>query len=220
MNGEVQEIREVVAEVDGWLSDMEGEFLYNVAKNCKGKGVIVEIGSWKGKSTIWLAKGSKAGNKIRVYAIDPHIHGTFEEFKSNIKVAKVNDIIIPIIKTSEEAAKTFEEPVEFVFIDGAHEYEMVKLDFLSWFPKLLEGGIIALHDTTGWQGPKKVAKEFVYKSKNFRNVGLVSSITFAQKVRGNSKKDRLNSRCLLFLKYLCEFADRLHLPRPLKLKGI
>jgi predicted O-methyltransferase YrrM len=230
MNGEVQEISEVVAKVDGWLADIEGEFLYNVAKNCKGKGVIVEIGSWKGKSTIWLAKGSKAGNKIRVYAIDPHtgssehkrMYGevsTFEEFKRNIKMAGVEDVTDPIVKTSEEATKTFEEPVEFVFIDGAHEYEMVKLDFLLWFPKLIEGGIIALHDTIGWQGPKKVAKEFVYKSKNFRNVGFVSSITFAQKVKENSFYDRLRSRYILLLKDLCKFAAKLHLPKPVKMIG-
>jgi len=191
MNREIREIREIVARVDGWLSDIEGEFLYSVAKNCKGKGVIVEIGSWKGKSTIWLAKGSKAGNEVKVYAIDPHTGGpdlgpawTLEDFEKNIKMAEVDDIVIPIVKTSEEAAETFEQPVEFVFIDGAHEYELVKLDFLLWFPKLIEGGIIALHNTTDWPGPKKVAEEFLHKSVNFRNVGLVDSITFAQKVQG------------------------------------
>ena len=229
MSREVQEISEVVAKVDGWLSDKEGEFLYNVAKNCKGKGVIVEIGSWKGKSTIWLAKGSKAGNEVKIYAIDPHTGSsehkrtygevsTFEEFKRNIKMAGVEDVIAPIVKTSEEAAKTFEEPVEFVFIDGAHEYEMVKLDFLLWFPKLIEGGIIAFHDTMA-DGPQKVAEEFVYKSKHCRNVGFVGSITFAQKVKANSFYDRLRSRYVLLLKDLCKFAAKLHLPKPVKMIG-
>lgn len=229
---EIDEIKKLVDKVDGWLSDKEGELLYNLAKNCTGEGVIVEIGSWKGKSTIWLGKGSKLGNKVKIYAIDPHIGSsehkerygrvwTFEEFKKNIKNAKVDDIIIPIVKTSEEAAKNFDEPVELIFIDGAHEYELVKLDFELWFPKVIEGGIMAFHDTAGWKWPgsKKVVEELVYKSKNFRNVRLVDSITVAEKVRQNSIKDRLRNRYVLLLNYLYGFADKLHLPKPIKMIG-
>lgn len=189
----MNEIKKLADEIGGWLTDREGELLYNLAKNCIGKGVIVEIGSWKGKSTICLAKGSKAGNKVKIYAIDPHTGSsehkkrysrvwTLEEFKKNIKNAKVHDIITSIVKTSEEAAKNFVKPVELIFIDGAHEYELVKLDFELWFPKLINGGIMAFHDT-GWPGPKKVVEEFVYQSKFFRNIKCIDSITFAEKVR-------------------------------------
>jgi predicted O-methyltransferase YrrM len=228
MNREIEEIKKIVAKVDGWLPDIEGEFLYNAARTCKGKGVVVEIGSWKGKSTIWLGRGAKAGNKVEIYAIDPHsgtaTHkeygevSTFEEFESNVKMAKVNDIVIPIMKTSEQAAETFNEPVEFVFIDGAHEYESVKLDFPLWFPKLIEGGIIALHDTMT-AGPQKVAEEFVYKSSHCRNVGVVESITFAQKVNENSLKDRLRNRYLLFVKGVCQFRAKLRLAQRLRRVG-
>ena len=73
----ISDVREIVKNifdrVKGLLEEEEGEFLYNIAKDCKGrKGAIVEIGSWKGRSTICLGKGSKAGNKIKIYAIDPH----------------------------------------------------------------------------------------------------------------------------------------------------
>jgi len=194
---EIEKIKKIVHKVQGWLTDREGEFLYNTAKNCKGKGVIVEIGSWKGKSTIWLGKGAKSGNKVKIYAIDPHFGSsehkkwygkcwTYEEFKKNIKNAEIDDIVVPIVKISKDAAKDFNEPVEFIFIDGAHEYELVKLDFKLWFPKLINGGIMAFHDTFKWPGPKKVVEKFVLKSKNFRNVGFVDSITFAQKVKQDS----------------------------------
>ena len=86
--------------------------------------------------------------------------------------------MIPTVKTSEEAAWNFSEPVELVFIDGSHEYELVRLDFELWFPKLISGGIIALHDTVGFPGPRKVVAENLHK---FRNIGLVDEITFAQK---------------------------------------
>jgi predicted O-methyltransferase YrrM len=209
---EIDEIKKSVRKVQGWLTDKEGELLYNFAKNCTGKGVIVEIGSWKGKSTIWLGKGSKSGNKVKVYAIDPHvgssehrrIHGniwTFEEFAKNIKNAEVDDIIVPIVKTSKEASKDFHKPVELIFIDGAHEYELVKLDFKLWFPKVIEGGIMAFHDSVwgDYLGPKKVVEAFMYKSENFRNVGFLDSITFGEKVRQNSIKDKLRNRYVLVL---------------------
>jgi predicted O-methyltransferase YrrM len=69
---ETDEVKKFVDNIDGWLFEREGELLYDLAKNCTGKGVIVEIGSWKGKSTIWLGKGSKRGKKVLIYAIDPH----------------------------------------------------------------------------------------------------------------------------------------------------
>ena len=68
----IEEVEDIVREVEGHISNLEGECLYHLARSSKTKGVIVEIGSWKGKSTIWLAKGAKAGNKNKVYAVDPH----------------------------------------------------------------------------------------------------------------------------------------------------
>ncbi len=186
--------------IGGWLTDDEGKFLYYAARNCTGKGVIVEIGSWKGKSTVFIGKGSESGGKIKVYAIDPHIEGTYDEFKRNIKNTELNDIVIPVVETSEEAAKDLTEPVEFIFIDGDHEYESVKKDFELWFPKLIDKGIIAFHDTVAWPGPRKVVKKYIYTSRYFKNVGFVDSITFAQKTRKNSLKDRLRNRSLFFLK--------------------
>lgn len=62
-------IKSIVDKIDGWLTFDEGKFLYSAATECKGN--IVEIGSWKGKSTIWLCNGSKEGNNSKIYSIDP-----------------------------------------------------------------------------------------------------------------------------------------------------
>ena len=48
----------------GWMNDAEGLLLYQLARKCSGKGVIVEIGSWKGRSTIWLGHGSRDGRRV------------------------------------------------------------------------------------------------------------------------------------------------------------
>jgi MMP 1-O-methyltransferase len=223
MNNGIAETRRLTQNIDGWLHDEEGKLLFNAARQCSGKGVIVEIGSWKGKSTSWLGHGSKAGAKTRIYAVDPHIGSqehqvgggvwTFEEFKRNIEASGVNDIVVPIVKTSEAAAKNFSERVEFVFIDGAHEYEAVKQDFDLWYPKVVEGGIIAFHDTIGWTGPKEVVKNDVVHSHHFRNVRFAHSITIAQKVAANTAIDRIRNRYVLFLKTVYELIHNMNPPK-------
>lgn len=223
MKSDLDQTKELTKDFDGWLHDSEGELLYRTAKNCSGSGVIVEIGSWKGKSTSWIGRGSKQGNRIRIFAIDPHTGSnehqsgervwTFEEFKRNIAAAGVSDIVTPIVKTSEDAAEGFREPVEFVFIDGAHEYEFVKQDFELWFPKVIEGGMVAFHDTIGWPGPKKVVREIVARSGHFKHMKFVHSITTAQKTSQNSTWDKIRSQYVLFLKDIYELIHNQNPPK-------
>src|SRR4051794_41857731 len=65
-------VKPLIADIPGWLTDEEGEALYDLARRCRGDGAIVEIGSWKGKSTVCLGLGSQAGASVPIYAIDPH----------------------------------------------------------------------------------------------------------------------------------------------------
>ncbi len=184
--------------------------MFNLAKECSGKGVIVEIGSWKGKSTICLAFGSKMSGGTKVFAIDPHtgskehitVFGkvnTFFEFKNNIENAGVKDIVEPIIATSYEVAKNFNKPIELIFIDGAHEYESVKLDFNLWFPKVINGGVMVFHDTMSG-GPKKVVDRYLYWGSKFKNVKFVDSITYAVKVDKVSFIDKVKNVLMYFMR--------------------
>jgi len=207
MISEIVKIKKIISKVEVYITDEEGEFLYNTVENCRS-GAIIEIGSWKGKSTIWLGKGSKAGKCAKIYAIDPHTGSlahrkkygksyTFEDFKRNIKDAEINDIIFPIVKTSAEAAQSFSDFVEFVFIDGDHRYEMAKLDFELWYPKLLNRGIVAFHDSENPE-VRRVIDEFIYKSRNFKNIGFIGSIRYTEKTVKNSIIDRIKNNILLF----------------------
>ena len=199
-----KKILEIIENIEGYLTNKEAIFLFELAQKCTDSGVIVEIGSYKGKSTICLGKGSKSGKNVKVYSIDPHT-GTkkwqnerkveiwsYDQFNKNIKKAGVDDIVIPIVKTSENAGLDFNKPVELIFIDGDHQYDLVKLDFDIWFPKLIDGGIMLFHDSD-WSGPSRVIINKIYRSRYFRNVGFVESITFAEKVSKNSMKDRLSN---------------------------
>jgi len=205
----MKSIEAEVDKVDGWLHPDEGRLLYRLAQQCTGRGTIVEIGSWKGKSTIWISYGSKAGSNAKIHAIDPHTGSpehsemfngkvwTFEEFQRNIENAKVRDMVIPHVDFSTSVAKTFTEPVEFIFIDGLHEFEGVRDDFEDWFPKVVNGGHMAFHDSTCWPGVLTVVTDRVFKSQHFRKVRFTCSIVYGQKVAQNTFAERVENRLFL-----------------------
>ena len=66
---QLAEARPEIQTTEGLISEAEAKRLYELAQNCGG--TIVEIGSWKGKSTVCLALGSKVRRKGKVFAIDP-----------------------------------------------------------------------------------------------------------------------------------------------------
>jgi MMP 1-O-methyltransferase len=188
-------VKELIKDVPGWLSDEEGEALYELARGCSGKGVIVEIGSWKGKSTICLGLGSRAGNGVRIFAVDPHADYRHGDFKDNIERAGIADLVTPVKGLSQAVVDEFHEPIELLFVDGSHEEDDVREDFDKWVPKVVEGGIVAFHDTTWHAGVRRVVAERIYASRRFKDVRFViGSTTVARKVAENSLRDRLHAR--------------------------
>jgi len=202
-----------IANIEGWLTKSEGLFLYKSAKKVKSQNAIIEIGSWKGRSTICLGRGLQDGNKGKIYAIDPHIGSsehrkmfgkvdTFEEFKQNISKAGVDRYVQPIRKTSKNAAENFTKPIEFVFIDGAHEYKFVDFDFNAWFPKIIDGGLIAFHDSFLFIGPNLVTTKLLLFSSRIKNAKLVDTTTYFKKVAKNSLLDRIKNICFIVYRSL------------------
>lgn len=118
---------------------------------------FVEIGSWKGKSSAFMCvEIANSGKKIDFCCIDtfegsvehqnnPELPYLYDIFKSNMKPLEgyYRDMRMP----SMEAVQKFEnESLDFVFIDGSHEYEDIKDDIISWLPKVKRGGVLAGHD--------------------------------------------------------------------------
>jgi predicted O-methyltransferase YrrM len=215
---------------EGFLQRDEGPLLYHVASQVK-KGCIVEVGSWKGKSTVWIGWAIKdSKKKTPFYAVDPHTGSkehqvkkkkvwTFDEFKTNIKNGKVTSVVKPLVMTSEQAVQKVQGPVGFVFIDGDHSLDAVKNDFTLWFPKVMVGGVMAFHDTTNWPGPKKVTRDLVYFSNHFKDVRFTQSITYATKVKRNTLKDQIKNRMHYYLKELYGHTSTLQLPVGIKKIG-
>jgi MMP 1-O-methyltransferase len=214
------DFRNLLASVDGWLTDAEAVLLFRLARQCTGRGAIVEVGSWKGKSTIALGHGSRAGSSALIHAVDPHVGSpehksmfghvsTFDQFSENVARAGVSDLVRPIVRPSDEAARDFQHPVELIFIDGAHEYDAVKLDFDVWFPKVVEGGVMAFHDSSyqdnRWPGPTRLVEEALFMSPHFRHVRRVDSITYGKKVARASAAERLGNYGRLWSKRAYEW---------------
>lgn len=139
-------------DVEGWFGDGDASFYKEIVSNFNGPGKFVEVGSYKGRSTVCLAVEILNQNKdIKIDCIDiwePNLMYedlTLQEFMYNIDPVK--DLIKPIKMNSEDAAKMYEDQsIDFVFIDADHSYEAVKKDIMLWWPKVKKGGIISGHD--------------------------------------------------------------------------
>lgn len=174
-----------VQSIPGWLTKHEGMLLEILAKEQSALGgVIVEIGSYCGKSTIWLAQSGE-----RVYAVDPHkgnVSGgktkpTLKAFKKNIAKAGA-DNVIAVVKMSKAAARNWNQPIKLLFIDGLHDEKNARQDFTLWNRFVVEGGIVAMHDAfCGWPGAGIVARKYIVNSPEFRSIGIVGSIIFGIK---------------------------------------
>jgi hypothetical protein len=161
--------------VQGWF--YYPEFYQHALSQLPEGGRIVEIGAWRGRSTCCMASLIKASGKtVYFYTVDTwegsaeeehrHIMGSlstslFEDFSRNLEMCGVTDLVKPLRMTSVEASKRFtDKSLDFVMIDGAHDYDSVKQDIEHWLPKMKSGGVIAGDDFShSWPGVTKVVTE-------------------------------------------------------------
>lgn len=206
----IEEVERLASSIDGWLSRSEGHLLYELAARADAQGCIVEIGSWKGRSTVWLASGARAGHGARVIAIDPHrdtaLHtageSTEQALRTNLDVAGVADRVDVVVATSQEAAVGWDRPISLLWIDGEHDYASVRRDLLLWQGHVVNGGVVALHDTVFWDGPREVVAEFLGRSRNYSELGYAGTITYAARTLEPSLAQRLRKRLARVSHYL------------------
>ena len=141
--------------------------------DCPTDGRIVEVGSWKGKSTAFLlVEAWNKSPRIEIYAVDTWLgseehagkecikNGTlYDQFLANVK--PVSRQLVPLRMSSLKGANFFpDRSIDAVFIDAAHDYENVKADIAAWLPKVKKGGVIAGHDyMCGWPGVDRAVAE-------------------------------------------------------------
>ena len=135
------------------------------------EGVIVELGSYRGRSTVALALGSKRGARVPVHAVEPHARFTGVlgaefgpedrlAFERNIARSGADDLVQHIARHSEKAVEGWSQPIGLLWIDADHAYEAVRRDFSLWTRHLTPGGVVALDDSTvPGIGPYRVVQE-------------------------------------------------------------
>lgn len=171
--------------VKGFLAVDEGEALYRLALQSAPLGPCLEVGSYCGKSTVYLGVGAKAAGGI-VYAVDHHrgseehqkgeeyhdpdlydagagLMDSFRVFRKTIRDAGLEDTVVPVVAPSGLASRRWATPLGMVFIDGGHSWQAALTDYRSWVSHIVPGGILAIHDifpdpAKGGQAPYDIWK--------------------------------------------------------------
>ncbi len=142
----------------------EKSILFQLSKSLDEKKIMVEIGSYLGSSSCFLAWGAcKKANTlfcIDTWENDAMTEGTrdtYSEFLSNTK--DFENFIKPLRGNSIDIARTFKEKIDLLFIDGDHSYEGCYQDWIAWSALLNTGAVVIFHDI-GWaEGVQKVINE-------------------------------------------------------------
>jgi predicted O-methyltransferase YrrM len=174
--------------IDGLIHPREGLLLYVLARRAAMLGNIVEIGSYKGRSTWYLVQALRdAGSPHRVVSIDPHIDAAQRDaYFATLTRHELVDWVDPRVEFSHDVAASFDAPMGMLWIDGDHSYRAVREDFDDWFPKLAPGGWYAMHDTlNAWYGPTRLARELLGHRADLTDIGVVWLTLFAQKTHAH-----------------------------------
>lgn len=189
--------------VEGHLTGRESRLLAFFGAVPTAEGEVLEIGSFKGKSTIVLAKAATLAGERRIVAVDPltspsetdpDLRGAasgWDDFKANLERAGVTDAVEFHQEFSSGLAAKWPagRKLRLLWIDGDHTYRGAKTDFDLYRPHLAPGAVIAFHDALHQiDGPIRVIAEDILPSPDFGPVRFCGSIAWGQHLpgRGNA----------------------------------
>jgi predicted O-methyltransferase YrrM len=199
---------ETVDGVEGWMSPDQAEALYTAAAACRRGDQIVEIGSFRGRSTIVLASAAEPG--VSVVAIDPHagndrgpneLDGFVDEaardhqvFNDNLAAAGVTDRVRHVREMSDRAHGSVDGDIAVLYIDGAHRYTPARRDIREWGARVRPGGTMLIHDSFSSVGVTlAIVRELMF-GRRFRYVGRARSLTiYHADLDGGSRSRVLNA---------------------------
>ena len=194
--------------VKGFLDPIEGEALYLYAKQYVRNNPCLEIGSYCGKSSVYLGSAVKE-NDQKLYSIDHH-KGSEEQqpgeeyfdsdlinaegngidtlpfFLETIEKSKLDKFVIPIVSSSEEAYQDFTLNFDMIFIDGGHSEKAAQKDYELWSQRITKGGLLAIHDVfpnpeDGGRPPYNIYRRAL-ESGNFKKLEMIKTLGLLKKV--------------------------------------
>ncbi|WP_226702646.1 class I SAM-dependent methyltransferase [Microbulbifer elongatus] len=198
-----------IESVKGFLDPKEGEALYRLAADASDLGPVLEVGSYCGKSTVYLGSACKLMNNS-LFAIDHHrgseehqpgeeyhdrdlfddrsqLMDSFHNFRSNMRAAGLEQNVVPVVAPSAVAARHWNTPLGLVFIDGGHSLEAALTDYRSWSRHIVPGGFLAIHDIfpnpeDGGQAPYEIYK-LALASGQFERVEMVKTLGILRRIQ-------------------------------------
>jgi predicted O-methyltransferase YrrM len=197
----------LIDSIKGFLDPKEGRGLYDIALEASRRGPCLEIGSYCGKSAVYLGSACRENGAI-LFSIDHH-RGSEEQqpgeayfdpalydfrqccpntlplFRQTLARAGLEETVVPVVSRSETVARGWATPLSLVFIDGGHALETVRSDYDCWAGHIAPGGYLLIHDifenpADGGQAPWEVYK-IALASGCFVDAGRVKSLGILKK---------------------------------------
>jgi predicted O-methyltransferase YrrM len=194
----------------GFMPPAEGLALYETAAAYAGRGPILEIGTYCGKSTIYLAAAARQAGQL-VITVDHH-HGSEENqpgweyhdpdlvdertgrldtlpgFRATLAAAGLEEQVLAVVGRSAQLAGLWRAPLGMLFIDGGHTDEAAQADYASWAPRVAPGGALAIHDVfpdpaDGGQAPYRIYLRAL-GSGEFTEVSVHGSLRVLERTGG------------------------------------
>lgn len=154
--------------VKGFLDPDEGEALYRAALAAAHLGPLLEIGSYCGKSAVYLGMAAREAGTL-LFTVDHHRGSeemqpgwahhdpatwnakarameTLPFLRDTLRRAALEDVVVPMVGRSAAIARYWATPLGFLFIDGGHSMDEAEADYRSWSPHVAAGGTLAIHD--------------------------------------------------------------------------
>jgi predicted O-methyltransferase YrrM len=192
----------------GFMPDDEGLALYGAARDAI-PGPLLEVGSYLGKSTLYLAAAARERGGVVVTVdhhrgseehqpgweyhdsslVDPEVGrvDTLPGFRRTIATAGAEDVVVAVVARGETLAALWTRPLAFVFLDGSHTDESAQRDYASWTPHVAVDGVLAIHDVfpdpaDGGQAPYRIYRRAL-ESGEFTELAGCGSLRLLRRVR-------------------------------------
>jgi predicted O-methyltransferase YrrM len=195
--------------IRGFLHPDEGAHLFELALAAAMAGPCLEVGSYCGKSTLYLGTACRERREL-LYAVDHHrgseehqpgeaYHDpdlmesgsgrmdSFRAFRDTLARAGLEDTVVPLVAPSAMVARHWAMPLALVFIDGGHSRQAALTDYRCWAPHVRPGGILAIHDlfpdpAEGGQAPYEIYR-LALASGLFAALDTVRTLGVLQRLR-------------------------------------
>lgn len=210
--GDFEKFQRISELIPGWIEGADAEELMRVSFELDSEAVIVEIGSFFGRSTVLLAGPRCIRRSGIVHCVDPfdcsgdlfsvpHYKRILQavgggslrdHFEANLRRSGLSDFIEVHQGRAEEIASTWNAPIDLLLLDGDQSPEGARLAYKSWAPFLKPGGIIVLRNTKprayeeGHDGHWRLVMQEIIPPK-YTDIRLVRATTFARKTRSSEE---------------------------------